>query len=62
MEELVKEGANVNEIGKDGITPLFFCILGKKYEGFEKLLELGANPNYVVKDRNFAILDACIYQ
>lgn len=59
VENLVKDGLDINAIGKDGMTPLFLCFAGKNIEGFKKLLELGANPNYVVKDGP-ALLNLCI--
>lgn len=46
IEALVKQGANVNAVGYRDMTPLFWTMECKNYAGVEKLLELGANPNY----------------
>ncbi len=45
VEKLVAEGVNIDSRGKDGITPLYLALIAKNYEGFEKLLQLGAEPN-----------------
>ena len=46
IDALVKQGANVNAVGYRDMTPLFWTMECKNYAGVEKLLELGANPNY----------------
>jgi len=46
MDALVRRGANVNATGYRDMTPLFWTMACKNYRGIEKLLELGANPNY----------------
>lgn len=45
MEALVKQGADINYRGKDGVTPLIWVLAARSYEGGKKLLELGADPN-----------------
>jgi len=48
------QGADVNAIGKDGMTPLFWALAKQNIHGFRFLLEQGANPNIVVDlPRNF---------
>ncbi len=49
MDRLIAEGANVNAVGPNGVTPLFW-VTGQpeiNYRGLEALLRHGANPNYV---------------
>ena len=45
MQALVKQGADVNAMGKDKITPLVWVMANRNYAGVEALLKLGANPN-----------------
>lgn len=45
IEQLVKEGVSVNSKGTKGATPLFWAM--RNYNGFKRLLELGADPNVV---------------
>lgn len=42
----IKAGADVNAIGKDGISPLLFVLINRQLNGVEYLLKAGANPNY----------------
>ncbi|MDH5228476.1 MAG: hypothetical protein OEZ58_10190 [Gammaproteobacteria bacterium] len=46
VDRLVKAGANVNAVGSEGLSPLMWLIAAKAKKGLEKLLQLGANPNY----------------
>ena len=43
VDELVAQGVDVNSRGKKGATPLFWAM--GNIRGFERLLELGADPN-----------------
>jgi hypothetical protein len=43
--ELVKQGADVNATGRDGMRPLFWAMGKNSLQGFETLLQNGANPN-----------------
>lgn len=53
IERLVKAGANVNARGKDNMTPLLWSFPENKPERFQKLLELGADPNVrILSDLN----------
>lgn len=45
VEQLVKEGVSVTSKGTQGATPLFWAM--RNYNGFKRLLELGADPNVV---------------
>src|SRR5688572_20880315 len=45
IEELITEkGINVDSEGYIGITPLWWALQRKNLPGFEKLLQLGADP------------------
>ncbi len=48
MKSLIEKGADVNYAGQEGITPLFWAFLADSREGFQLLLENGANPNTMV--------------
>jgi len=45
IEALIADGTNVNSQGAKNVTPLFWGL--RNIDGFEKLLELGANPNSI---------------
>jgi ankyrin repeat protein len=45
IDELVRQGANVNSVGKEEITPLWWAAFAENYDGFLALLEKRANPN-----------------
>ena len=45
IEKLVEQGVDVNHQGAKGATPLFWSL--KNINGFEKLLQLGADPNII---------------
>lgn len=46
VDEKVQAGADVNSIGADGVTPLLWQVYLRNVRGAEKLLALGADPNY----------------
>ena len=46
IDALVKAGANVNATGYRDTSVLAWAMFCKNYSGIEKLLTLGANPNY----------------
>jgi ankyrin repeat protein len=45
---LVQQGVDVNSRGKGNATPLFWSM--KNFDGYNKLLELGADPNIIFND------------
>jgi len=47
-QEALDQGADVDAIGKNGMTPLFWALAKQNVDGFRFLLEQGANPNAVV--------------
>ena len=51
LDELVAQGVDVNSRGKRGVTPLFWAM--KDIRGFERLLELGADPNALFRRYDF---------
>ncbi len=52
VDQQIKAGANVNAIGKDGISPLLFVLINRQLKGAQHLLKAGANPNYKAALRN----------
>ncbi len=50
IDELVDLGVDVNSRGRVGVTPLFWAM--KNIKGFTKLLELGADPNIILDERD----------
>jgi ankyrin repeat protein len=50
MDAQITQGASVNAVGKDGITPLFYVMAEKNLNAFTLLLEHGADPNYQLTD------------
>lgn len=46
VEQLVKQGANVNATGYREVTPLVWAMECHSKAGVKKLLELGADPNF----------------
>lgn len=52
IDRLVTAGADVNALGKDNMTPLLWAYPDNQSDRFEKLLELGADPN-VIFQSNF---------
>lgn len=46
MDRLVKEGVDVNTIGKEGVTPLLYTQWSNNFKGFLRLLEHKADPNH----------------
>jgi ankyrin repeat protein len=47
IDELVKQGVDVNARGTHNVTPLFWALRNNNLKGFKKLLELDADPNVV---------------
>jgi ankyrin repeat protein len=45
IDRLIAAGADVNAVGKHGMTPLWWAAWKEDYRGFERLLEKGADPN-----------------
>ena len=55
IDGAVARGADVNAVGRDGITPLTFAMSEGRKRSFQKLLELGANPNVVYSQADSAV-------
>lgn len=45
IDRLVSCGVDVNTVGREGITPLYWAFLAQNKEGFSRLLEHSATPN-----------------
>lgn len=50
IKSLVKKGADVNYVGKEGVTPLFWVMMKRSKTGMKRLLMAGADPNYKAID------------
>lgn len=50
LDELIAEGVDVNSRGTKDATPLFWAMKNDSIDGFKKLLELGADPNFIFGD------------
>jgi ankyrin repeat protein len=50
VTELIKQGANVNALGRDGMRPLSWAMAKKSPKGFELLLQNGADTDLVVPE------------
>lgn len=53
VANLAAEGADVNMVGKGGVTPLMWALKNKNAAGVEALLKAGADPNYYNKEYDF---------
>lgn len=59
----VSEGANPNEQGRDGLTPLMYAIFyPENLQAIAALLEAGADPNYRVKGDPCALGQAARFE
>ncbi len=52
IDRLVSTGVDINSIGEEGITPLLWAMMIHNHDGFQRLLERGANPKYGTLFRN----------
>lgn len=50
LQALVKRGADVNYMGREGMRPLFWALIKCNFDGFSFLLQHGADPNAAVAD------------
>lgn len=60
IKNLYEKGADVNNRGEGGITPLLWSLYANNKIGFEKLLQLGADPS-VKTDKDFGAMDIMSY-
>jgi len=49
ISRAIDQGADVNKVGKQGMTPLFWALAKQNMEGFRLLLGHGADPHVVVE-------------
>ena len=50
VRELVELGADVNVVGREGITPLYIALFSLNYEAFELLINAGADIYHQTED------------
>ena len=55
VTRLLSEGVDVNVRGKDNMIPVIWALLNQNQEGFECLLQHGANPNLQLSDGTSAL-------
>lgn len=61
IERRVKLGTNVNAVGKESVTPLMWAFVADNKIGFQRLLDLGADPNLQDgKGRSVTCLSAAV--
>ncbi|MDP0501392.1 MAG: ankyrin repeat domain-containing protein [Verrucomicrobiota bacterium JB022] len=56
MQDLLEQGADVNAVGRAGMSPLFWALAKRNKVGFQFLLEHGADPNTVARDENGSLI------
>jgi hypothetical protein len=44
-DEMIKNGIDINFKNEKGVTPIYYFYLKKDFKSFNKMLELGADPN-----------------
>lgn len=49
LRNAMEQGADVNKVGRAGMTPLFWAFGKQNLDGYKLLLEFGADPNIVVE-------------
>jgi hypothetical protein len=50
VADLVAQGVDINSRGTKNSTPLFWALRNLNFDGFKKLLDLGADPNIIFAD------------
>lgn len=56
LDAVLAGGADVNVVGREGVTAAFFAVIHESKRGFRYLLEHGANPNVpTLRDGNSAM-------
>lgn len=56
MDAAIRDGANVNAVGTDGISPLMWLLTNRRLKAAERLLDAGADPNYKEPKDNFSAM------
>jgi ankyrin repeat protein len=60
IDALVRQGLDVNAVGKGDITPLWFAFVSRNRAGFVHLLDLGADPARPIQIPNTSVVDSAI--
>ena len=58
IEQLLENGADINQANERGFTPLILAVYANKKSAVELLLEKGANPNSQDLSGNTALMGA----
>ena len=57
VQTLVKQGVDVNYVGKDGIMPLFWVMISRSTTGMKQLLNVGADINVKMTRRRVSAVN-----
>jgi uncharacterized protein len=57
VDRLINSGIDVNSVGTYGITPLWWAMSRHNFEGFNHLLDKGANPNVQIGGGHRNVMD-----
>lgn len=62
IDAALKGGADVNTVGKDDATPLWFAYLAGNRTGMAQLLDRGADPTRVFKAMRTSVLESALHR
>jgi hypothetical protein len=62
IDASIKDGADVNALGKDDATPLWFAYLAGNRTGFVQLLDRGADATRVFKAMRTSVLESALHR
>lgn len=60
IDQAIAAGANLNAVGKDGATPLWFAFLAGNKAGFAHLIRAGADPTKRFATMQSSVLELCL--
>jgi hypothetical protein len=62
IDAMVKDGADVNALGKDNATPLWFAYVAGNRVGMADLLDRGADPMRVFKAMRTSVVESALHR